>query len=132
MDALDLLRSRNRADIELPSGLGATIGLPRIADCIVDLGIPLPLMREIGKITSAGDVRIEDLTPEMITGGAEFQREMVRRTLKRLAPSIDALDGTPEVDMPAEVIAELDQADYDLLEAYALRERPFPAASNPT
>jgi hypothetical protein len=66
-----------------------------------------------------------------MAAGVELRREMVRRTLKRLAPSVAELEG-PEVEMSAEVITELSQEDFDVLADYAMRNVPFPAASPST
>jgi len=143
MDPLELVRSRNRADIELPSGLGATIGLVRIRDAVTTGLIPLPVLREMDAIAEAakasangnGDAAaIEkalegaDPSPEVMVAGVTLRREVVRRSLKRLAPSVAELEG-PEIEMPAEVVAELSQEDFDVLAGYAMRDVPFPAAS---
>jgi hypothetical protein len=144
MDPLELVRSRNRADIELPSGFGATIGLVRVRDAVTTGLIPLPVLREMDRISAAArsngkvdQAEIEkalaetDPSPEIMAAGTELRREMVRRTLKRLAPSVAELEG-PEIDMPAEVIEELSQEDFDVLAAFAMRDVPFPAASPST
>jgi len=143
MDPLELVRSRNRADIELPSGLGATIGLVRIRDAVTTGLIPLPVLREMDAIAEAakasangnGDAAaIEkalegaDPSPEVMVAGVTLRREVVRRSLKRLAPSVAELEG-PEIEMSAEVVAELSQEDFDVLAGYAMRDVPFPAAS---
>jgi hypothetical protein len=144
VDPLELVRSRNRADIELPSGLGATIGLVRVRDAVTAGLIPLPVLREMDRLTEAArqngkvdQVAVEkaleeaDPSPEIMVAGTALRREMVRRTLKRLAPSVAELEG-PEIDMPAEVIEELSQEDFDVLAAFAMRDVPFPAASPST
>jgi hypothetical protein len=141
MDPLELVRSRNRADIELPSGLGATIGLARVQDAMMAGVIPVPVLREYDRLAEAarsnGEVDVEkaldevDPSPEMMAVGMDLRREMVRRTLKRLAPSLAELEG-PEINMPAEVIEELSQEDFDVLAGYAMRDTPFPAASPST
>jgi hypothetical protein len=145
MDPLELVRSRNRADVELPSGLGATIGLVRVRDAVTTGLIPLPVLREMDAIAERarsngkGDkAKVEkaleraDPSPEVMVAGTDLRREMVRRTLKRLAPSVSELEGLPEIDMPAEVVAELSQEDFDVLSGYAMRDVPFPAASPST
>lgn len=142
MDALELLRSRNRADIELPSGLGATIGLVRIADCLI--GIPLPVMTEIRRLDIEANghdseerskVMLAQLDPELAAEveaqGARLREEVVRRSLKRLAPSVAELEG-PDVEMSPEVIVELSQEDFNVLASYAMRDVPFPTAGAPT
>jgi len=143
MDPLELVRSRNRADIELPSGLGATIGLVRIREAVTTGLIPLPILREMDAIAEAARASANgqtdkdaiakaidegDPSPEIMAAGITLRREVVRRTLRRLAPSLAELEG-PEVEMPAEVIAELSQEDFDVLAGYAMRDVPFPAAS---
>lgn len=143
MDPLDLVRGRNRADIELPSGLGATIGLVRIRDVVTTGLLPLPVLREMDALTAAAIAKANgkgtkaaiakalddsDPSPEVMSAGITLRREVVRRTLKRIAPSVAELDG-PDIDMPSEVIEELSQEDFDVLSSYAMRELPFPAAS---
>lgn len=136
MDPLELVRSRNRADIELPSGLGATIGLVRIQDVVISGLIPVPILREFDKATGNGHpietakAALEEINdnPALIKAAQDTRREVVRRSLKRLAPSVAELEG-PEVDMPTEVVAELSQEDFDVLAGYAMRDVPFPAAS---
>jgi hypothetical protein len=137
LDPLELVRSRNRADIELPSGLGATIGLARIRDVATTGMIPVPILREMDKLAAAASqngkveaeqVEDEDISPEVMEASLDLRKEMVRRTLKRLAPSLAELEG-PEVVMPMEVVDELDQEDFDVLAGYAMRQVPFPAAS---
>jgi hypothetical protein len=83
---------------------------------------------ENGKVDSSRLAEEADPSPEVMVAGTTLRREMVRRTLKRLAPSKEELEG-PEIDMPAEVIAELSQEDFDVLAGYAMRDVPFPAAS---
>jgi hypothetical protein len=141
MDPLELVRSRNRADIELPSGLGATIGLVRVRDAVLTGLIPLPVLREMDALAEAArsngqtdvDKALDEMDPsvEIMTAGSDLRREMVRRTLKRLAPSVAELQG-PEMNMPVEVIEELSQEDFDVLAGYAMRDTPFPAASPST
>lgn len=138
MDPLELVRSRNRADIELPSGLGATIGLVRVRDAVTTGLIPLPVLREMDAIAEAaraanGDgpvdsSKLEDPSPEVMIAGTTLRREMVRRTIKRLAPSLAELEG-PEIEISPEVVEELSQEDFDVLAGYAMRDVPFPAAS---
>ena len=140
MDPLELVRSRNRADIALPSGLGATIGLVRVRDAVTTGLIPLPILREMDALAEAAAAssnggkkkvdssKLEDPSPEVMVAGTALRREMVRRTIKRLAPSVDELDG-PEIEISAEVVEELSQEDFDVLAGYAMRDVPFPAAS---
>ena len=54
LDALETLRSKNRFDEELPSGLKVTIRLPRIRDCILAGGVPLPVLDHLVKAASNG------------------------------------------------------------------------------
>jgi len=143
MDPLELVRSKNRADIELPSGYGATIGRVRIREAVLSGIIPLPVLREWDALTEAATrsangqadkaaiakaIDEADPSPDAIRAEVEMRREVVRRSLKRLAPSVSELDG-PEVEMPMEVIDELDQEDFDVLAGYAMRDVPFPVAS---
>lgn len=146
MDPLELVRSRNRADVELPSGLGATIGLVRLQEAVTTGLIPLPILREYDAMVEAAKAKANgngdkdtiaalidesDPSPEVMQAWPRMRSELIRRTLKRLAPSVAELEG-PEIDMPAEVVEELSQEDFDVLAAYAMREVPFPAASPST
>lgn len=139
MDPLELVRSRNRADVELPSGLGATIGLVRVRDAVTTGLIPLPVLREMDTLAEAArsngqevdSSKLGDPSPEVMVAGTTLRREMVRRTIKRLAPSVAELEG-PEVEISVEVVDELSQEDFDVLAGYAMRDVPFPAASPST
>lgn len=130
MDPLELVRSRNRADVSLPSGLGATIGLVRMQDAVGAGMVPLSVLREMDRLAKAEE-ETPDPPPEVMEAGLRLRREMVRRTLKRLAPSLGELNGQPEVDMPAEVVDELSQDDFDYIAGFAMRDTPFPAAGSP-
>lgn len=139
MDPLELVRSRNRADVELPSGLGATIGLVRVRDAVTTGLIPLPVLREMDTLAEAArsngqevdSSKLGDPSPEVMVAGTTLRREMVRRTIKRLAPSVAELEG-PEIEISVEVVDELSQEDFDVLAGYAMRDVPFPAASPST
>jgi len=117
MDALQALRSRNRYDVTLPSGLNVTIRKPRIRDCVIAGSVPLPVLQHIQAVASDGET---NLTPDEMAAGAKFQDEVVRQTLV-------AIDGEP-VALTQEDISDLEQEDYDALANYGLRVTPLPKA----
>ena len=142
----DWLRSYNRADIELPSGMGVTLSLVRAQDVLAMGSIPMPVLREMQKFAkerakSNGDSPDEpepddavvpdaEASPEVMTRGLWFVRETVRRTIRRVAPSLAELEGLPDDDdFPAWVVDKFDQDDFDAIKAYAFRETPLPAGS---
>jgi len=114
-----LEKLRKRYDVTLPSGMNVTIRLPRIRDCIFAGRVPLPVMKHIQEIaTQNGDT--PDLSPEESEHIANFQDEIVKRTLV----SIEGED----VEMTREAVSELDQDDYDALVAYGTRATPLAAS----
>jgi len=139
MDAeqtLAFMRSRNRADIELPSGLWARIGLVRLQDAITAGSIPVPILKEMDALAAQAKPNGHkprkpptEPSAEVIAHGTSFRHEMARRTLKSLAASQAELGD--DVDMPSQVIDELTQEDFDTLAGYALRDTPFPTAVSP-
>ena len=121
-DALELLRSRNRYDVTLPSGLNVTIRLPRLRDCIIAGNVPLPVLKHLQDASSNGGQ--PELTPEEMGSMARFQDEVVRQTLI-------GIDGET-VTMTPEAVADLEQEDYDALVSYGTRVLPVPKAGIPT
>ena len=121
MDPLELLRSRNRFDEELPSGLKVTIRLPRIRDCILAGGVPLPVLDHLVKAASNGGAPA--VSNEDAAHMARFQDEIVRR-------SIVAIDGEP-VALSPEDVAEFSQEDYDRIVVLATRQETSPLAAAP-
>jgi hypothetical protein len=117
MDPLELLRSRNRFDVTLPSGLNVTIRLPRIRDCVIAGSVPLPVLQHIQAVASDGETA---LTPDEMAAGARFQDEIARQTLV-------AIDGEVVTLMQAD-LSDLAQEDYDALVSYGLRATPIPKA----
>ena len=129
------LREYNRADVALPSGIGVTLSLVRAQDCLVAGSIPLGVLNEMQalaeKASQNGDGPKEEPEPsqEVIDRGQWFRKEMVRRTVRRVAPSLDELDGPDDDDLPMWVVDKFDQEDFDALAGYALRDTPLPAGS---
>ena len=119
MDALETLRSKNRFEEELPSGLKVTIRLPRIRDCILAGGVPLPVLDHLVKAASNGGV--PEVSNETAAQVARFQDEIVRR-------SIVAIEGEP-VQLTADDVAELSQDDYDRVVELGTRSVPTSAVS---
>ena len=141
MSSYEFMRSYNRADVELPSGIGVTLALVRAQDTLTAGGIPLGILHEMDAIRAAAfaaangngkakkKVDEPDPSPEVIERGNWFRREMVRRTIRRIAPSLAELDGPDDEDVPMWVVDRFDQADFDALADYALRNTPLPAGS---
>lgn len=143
MSSYEWFRSYNRADVELPSGLGVTLSLVRAQDCLTAGSIPIGVLKEMDALAEAekraketnGDGPKEEPKPElepseeMIQRGQWFRREMIRRSIRRVAPSVAELDGPDDDDVPMWVVDRFDQADFDALLNYALRKTPLPAGT---
>lgn len=122
MDPLELLRSRNRYDETLPSGLTVTLRNPRIRDCILAGGIPLPVLEHLQEAaTQNGDG--SNVSNEDAAHMARFQDEIVLR-------AVVAIEGEP-IEMTRDALAEFSQEDYDRIVALATRAES-PKASIPT
>ena len=121
MDALEALRAKNRFDEELPSGLKVTIRLPRIRDCILAGGVPLPVLDHLAKAVSNGGA--PTVSNEDAAYMARFQDEIVRR-------SVVAIDGEP-VALTLDDVAEFSQEDYDRIVVLATRQETSPLAAAP-
>jgi hypothetical protein len=120
MDALEALRQRNRFAEVLPSGLNVTIRLPRIRDCILAGGVPLPVLDHLVKaVASNGDA--PQVSNEDAVHMARFQDELVRR-------SVVEIEGEP-VTLTLEDVGEFSQEDYDRVVEVATRTaNPTPAS----
>lgn len=121
-DPLELLRSRNRFDETLPSGLNVTIRLPRIRDCILAGGVPLPVLNHMVQIASNGGGT--EIANEDAAHMARFQDEIVRR-------SVVAIEGEP-VALTTEDVTEFAQEDYDRIVELATRQETSPKAGAQT
>ena len=123
MDPLELLRSRNRFEEELPSGLNVTLRLPRIRDCIVAGHVPLPIITAlVERASQNGDAPAA--SPEEAEHMARFQDEIVLR-------SVVAIEGQP-VQLTHADLLDLRTEDYDRIVELALREQASPKAGSPT
>lgn len=119
MDALELLRSRNRFEEELPSGLKVTIRLPRIRDCIIAGHVPLPILTAlVERAQQNGDAPA--VSPEEAEPMARFQDELVRR-------AVVGIEGEP-VALTIEDVVEFSQEDYDRIVELATRTAPLAAS----
>jgi len=118
MDALELLRSRNRFDETLPSGLNVTIRLPRIRDCILAGGVPLPVLDHLVKAASNGGA--PEVSNEDAAHMARFQDEIVRR-------SVVAIDGQA-VTLTTDDVSDFSQEDYDRIVELGTRSTPLMAS----
>ena len=121
MDPLELLRSRNRFDEELPSGLKVTIRLPRIRDCILAGGVPLPVLEHLVKAASNGGAPA--VSNADAAHMARFQDEIVRR-------SVVAIEGQP-VSLTLDDLSDIAQEDYDRIVVLATRQETSPLAAAP-
>jgi hypothetical protein len=115
-DALEVLRSRNRFEETLPSGLSVTLRLPRLRDCILAGQVPMPVLQHVMKTASNGNEAA--ISTEDAAHMARFQDEIVRR-------AVVALEGQP-VELSAEDVGELSQEDYDRIVEVATRQAPAP------
>jgi hypothetical protein len=117
MDAKELLRSRNRFAETLPSGLNVLLRQPRVRDCILAGGVPLPVLNHvIQAAASNGDA--PEISREEAQHMARFQDELVRR-------SVVEIEGEP-VELSLEDVAEFSQEDYEKIVAFASRTEPLP------
>jgi len=128
MDPLELLRSRNRFEETLPSGLNVTIRRPRIRDCIIAGQVPLPIIQYIREVAQSNGGPQPELSPEMqmqdAAATARYHDEIVRR-------SVIAIEGEP-VELTLEDVAEIQpQADYDRIVELATRQEPAPLVASP-
>ena len=125
MDPLELLRSRNRYDDTLPSGLTVTLRNPRLRDCILAGNVPLPVLTHVMQLASTtqnGDS--PEVSNEEAAHMARFQDEIVRQ-------AVVAIEGEP-VSLTADDISEFSQDDYDRIVALATRQETSPKAGTPT
>ena len=122
MDPLELLRSRNRFNEELPSGLKVTIRLPRIRDCILAGGVPLPVLDHLVKQVQ-GNGSAPAISNEDAAHMARFQDEIVRR-------SVVAIEGEP-VSLTPDDLNDISQEDYDRIVVLATRQETSPLAAAP-
>ncbi len=120
MDPLELLRSRNRFEETLPSGLNVTLRRPRMRDCILAGGVPLPVLAHLTQqVQSNGDA--PTVSNEEAAHMARFQDEIVRR-------SVVAINGDP-VTLTTDDVTEFSQDDYDRIVELATRAVPTDAVS---
>jgi hypothetical protein len=119
MDAVERLRSRNRFEETLPSGLKVTLRLPRIRDCIIAGQVPLPVLQHVMEAAQPnGDT--PTVSPEDAAHMARFQDEIVKR-------SVVAIEGEP-AELSVEDVSEFSQEDYDRIVAFATRTEAAPLA----
>ena len=98
-----------------------TIRLPRIRDCILAGGIPLPVLDHLVKAVNNGGAPA--VSNEDAAHMARFQDEIVRR-------SVVAIDGAP-VALSLEDVTEFSQEDYDRIVVLATRQETSPLAAAP-
>ena len=122
MNALEALRSRNRFEEELPSGLKVTLRLPRIRDCIIAGHVPLPILTALVE-RSQQNGAAPTVSTEEAEHMARFQDELVLR-------SIVEIEGEP-VTLTRDDLADLRTEDYDYIVELALREQASPKAGVP-
>lgn len=124
-DALERLRAANRHEVTLPSGLAVTIRLPRMRDCVLAGDVPLPVFEALDRAqqAAAAGEDAEPLSAEELRYLAQFQDEVVRA-------AIVAVEGEA-VALTSEDVADLDEADYVQVVAWATRSQPIPKAGEP-
>jgi hypothetical protein len=123
MDGVELLRARNRFEETLPSGLAVTLRLPRIRDCIIAGGVPLPVVTKLVEQSAKAEDNGEVSSIEDAAYMARYQDELVRR-------AVVAIEGEP-VDLSLEDVAEFRQEDYNHIVKIAAREVELPLADVP-
>ena len=122
MDALEILRSRNRFEETLPSGLRVTIRLPRIRDCIVAGRVPLPILNAlVERAQQNGEA--PPVSPDEAEHMARFQDQIVLR-------SVVEIEGEP-VKLTQDDLADLRTEDYDRIVELATRQETSPLAASP-
>jgi hypothetical protein len=125
MDPKELLRSRNRFDETLPSGLRVTIRRPHIRDCIIAGRVPMPIIEYVQSVAkSGGNGQVPELSPEMkmedAAATARFHDEIVRC-------SVVAIEGEP-IELATEDVREFLQEDYDRIVELGTRSVPLVAS----
>jgi hypothetical protein len=133
LDAAEFLRSRNwhrlSDEVEcsvcgvthgaLPSGLDATIRLPRIRDCIMAGEVPLAVVSRLGALAEAASQGEQvDIDPDDSKHVARFQDEVVTRMVTQIQGE--------DVVMSTAAAAEMAEEDFDLLAAIGIRSKPLP------
>lgn len=124
MDPLETLRSRNRFDETLPSGLNVTIRRPRVRDCIIAGQVPIPIIEHLQALAKSNGDAPPELSPEMkmqdAAATARFHDEVVRC-------SVVAIEGEP-VTLTTDDVVEFSQEDYDRIVELGTRSIPLVAS----
>lgn len=120
---VDLLRSRNRFEETLPSGLKVLLRLPRIRDCIIAGGVPLPVIQKVIEASGKAEENGKASSLEDAAYMARYQDEIVRR-------SVVEIEGTP-VELSLEDVGEFTQDDYTRIVQIATREVELPKVDAP-
>jgi len=125
MDALELLRSRNRFDETLPSGLNVTLRRPHIPACIIAGRVPMPIIEHIQALAkNNGNGQVPELSPEMQMEDAaatlRFHDEIVRA-------SIVAIEGEP-VELSIADVRDVLPEDYSRIVELGTRSTPLVAS----
>lgn len=124
MDGVELLRSRNRYPETLPSGLKVTLRLPRIRDCILAGGVPLPVVQKVVEQAAKAEDNGQTTSLEDAAYMARYQDELVRR-------SVVEIEGEP-VSLSVEDVSEFSEDDYARIVKVATREVTLdPTAASP-
>lgn len=123
-ETLALLRSRNRYVRQLPSGLWARIKLPRTQEALAAGDIPLPVLREMAKMSANGDTKVEavEVTPDALAHINRYQSGMVLRALKALG--VEESDVQQDAEITPAIVGELEQEDFAQIFKWADRQEP--------
>ena len=137
MDDLELLRGRNRHDLELPSGLWYTIGLPRIEECMAAGGVPYGLLFRVqgrirDEIAKLRGQEVKTEAPEVTQGELQqvvvYHNELIRRSIKRVAETREALQEKPEREFTLKEVQEIPEEDWMQIKMWAGRDVEIPKA----
>jgi len=125
MDPLEQLRSHNRFEETLPSGLTVTLRRPHIRDCIVAGRVPMPIIEHVVAVAkNNGDGPVPDLSPELKMEDAaatvRYHNEIVRR-------SVVAIEGEA-VELSIDDVVEFLPEDYERIVDLGTRSTPLVAS----
>jgi len=117
MDGAELLRSRNRFEETLPSGLRVTLRLPQIDRCIAAGGVPLPILQHVAK-ASETEGGIRDVSAEQLEAFTRFKDALI-------CEAVVEIEGQP-VELTPTDVREFQPDDYARIFQFAQREIPAP------
>jgi hypothetical protein len=135
VDALQLLRARNRHDVILGTGLEVTLRLPNLKQCVFAGGIPMPVVAEwASQATTNGKRKEPKPDPERELETARhmmrYQQEVVRASLLSIGQFLG--EGEIPLDVTTEIVEALQEEEFDEVFAYGSRAKPLPTKAGAT